>query len=104
MRVRYYNYILILFILSSVKMMSQDMAFAEDSKPRNKEYYILSPRVSITVPHPVANRSFKKSFVGVYEFSGGLNVYIHKGLFAGAYYKRGFLKVMENKIPDYNAG
>ena len=63
----------------------------------------MSPRVSITVPHPMANKSFKKSFVGIYEISGGLNLMIKKGFFVGATYKNGLLKITENKIADYNA-
>ncbi|MBA3705425.1 MAG: hypothetical protein H0W84_05860, partial [Bacteroidetes bacterium] len=72
-------------------------------KPLYKQYYVFSPRVSITVPHPLANSAFKKSFVGVYEVSGGLNIMLYKGLFLGCTYKNTLFKIMENKIPDYNA-
>jgi hypothetical protein len=76
---------------------------AEDTPSLPKQYYLFSPRVSVTVPHPMSNRSFKKCFVGIYEISGGLNVYLVKGAFIGATFKNGLLKITENKIADYNA-
>jgi hypothetical protein len=78
---------------------SQDI----ESPPAPKRYYVLSPRVSVTVPHPTKNTSFKKSFVGIYEASAGLNIYLYKGIFIGGTYKNGLLKITENKINDYNA-
>lgn len=101
---RFFYFFIFIILVPSGMMAQEPAAFPEDSKPRNKEYYFLCPRASVTVPHPIANRAFKKSFTGVYEFSGGLNFMLYKGLFAGFTYKTGFLKVMENKIPDYNAG
>lgn len=76
---------------------------AEDAPPAPKQYYLFSPRVSVTVPHPMSNSAFKKSFVGIYEASGGLNIYPYKGIFLGVTYKNGLLKITENKIADYNA-
>jgi hypothetical protein len=75
----------------------------EEPAPSPKRYYVLSPRVSVTVPHPMGNASFKQSFVGIYEASAGLNIYLIKGVFIGATYKNGLLKITENKIADYNA-
>lgn len=74
-----------------------------ETAPAKKQYFLLSPRISVTVPHPMGNKSFKKSFVGIYEASGGLNVMLYKGLFIGASAKNGLLKITENKITDYNA-
>lgn len=78
-------------------------ASADEPPAVPKSYYVFSPRVSVTVPHPMANASFKKSFVGIYEISGGLNAYLVKGLFFGVTYKNALLKITENKIADYNA-
>lgn len=103
---------LILFLLFSTiefRLMAQEETpIAESTDNENsieykKEYYLLSPRVSVTVPHPVYNKAFKKTFVGVYEFSSGLNFYLYKGLFIGGTYKNGLLRITENKIADYNA-
>ena len=74
-----------------------------ESPPRQKNFYLFSPRISVAVPHPMGNKSFKKSFVGIYEVNAGLNLMFYKGLFAGVFYKNGLLKITENKIPDYNA-
>jgi hypothetical protein len=76
---------------------------SSDNTPAKKINYLLSPRVSVTVPHPMGNKSFKKSFVGIYEVSAGLNLYLYKGLFLGVTGKNGLLKITENKIADYNA-
>jgi hypothetical protein len=75
----------------------------EDEPPVPKRYYVFSPRISVTVPHPMGNSSFRKSFVGIYEVSGGLNFYLYKGIFIGSTYKNGLLKITENKIADFNA-
>jgi hypothetical protein len=75
----------------------------EERPPAPKRYYVFSPRVSVTVPHPIGNASFKQSFVGIYEASAGLNLYLFKGVFIGATYKNGLLKITENKIADFNA-
>ena len=74
-----------------------------DAPPEKKQYYIFSPRVNVTVPHPMGNKSFKKSFVGIYEVNLGLNLFVYKGLFVGVSAKNGLLKITENKIADYNA-
>lgn len=99
----------LLFVLVSYTSIAQDepdqfeTKIIEESPPRQKQYYLFSPRVSVTVPHPMGNQSFKKSFVGIYEVNAGLNVMIYKGLFVGGAFKNGLLKITENKIPDLNA-
>ena len=106
--VRFFSTLLLLFCLS-LNAISQDDPLpvpppaAVDPTPAKKQYYLLSPRISVTVPHPMGNKSFKQSFVGIYEFSGGLNIMVYKGLFVGASAKNGLLKITENKIVDYNA-
>jgi hypothetical protein len=103
-------YIILFFLLVSFALNAQEdeapvvqSSPEEEPAPEPKRYYVFSPRVSVTVPHPMANSSFKQSFVGIYEASGGLNIYIVKGFFIGATYKNGLLKITENKIADYNA-
>ncbi len=99
-----------LLTLSTFPLIAQDevvvpltQTVSDEPVPAKKQYYFLSPRVSVTVPHPTANSSFKKSFVGIYEVSGGMNVYLYKGFFLGLSGKTGLLKITENKIADYNA-
>lgn len=104
------NILLLIFSICSF------IAFAQDDTDSNtqstmdeefpvvpKQYYVFSPRVSVTVPHPMGNSAFRKSFVGIYEASAGLNINIFKGLFIGVTYKNGLLKITENKIADFNA-
>ena len=106
-----YKYLILLFFILSpvlVKAQEDDNAAADTSAAQErpalpKRYYLFSPRLSVTVPHPMGNTSFKKSFVGIYEISVGLNAYLYKGIFIGGTYKTGLLKITENRIPDYNA-
>ena len=102
-------YFFIYLLISSLRSFSQEEPLPiappalSETAPAKKQYYLLSPRVSVTVPHPMGNKSFKKSFVGIYEVSGGLNFMIYKGIFGGIAAKNGLLKITENKIADYNA-
>lgn len=103
-------YVLLICLLFTGFIYSQDgsltqppLQAAGDTPPAKKQYYLLSPRISVTVPHPMGNKSFKKTFVGIYEVTGGVNVYVAKGLFLGGTYKNGLLKITENRIADYNA-
>jgi hypothetical protein len=102
-------YLIIIFLSFSSFVLAQDDLLPLNSKPTEeaptskKQYFLLSPRFSVTVPHPMGNKSFKKSFVGIYEVSGGLNLMLYKGFFIGVTAKNGLFKITENKIADYNA-
>ena len=72
--------------------------------PRQRKYYLFSPRLSFTVPHPMGNAAFKKTFVGIYELNAGLNLTFFRGFFASATFKNSLLRITEKKIPKYNAG
>lgn len=100
----------ILFVFISFSALAQDdnEATSTDSKDEampalKKEYYVFSPRVQIMVPHPISNKAFRKTFVGVYEVTAGLNIMVFKGAFIGVVGKTGAFKVTENKIPDMEA-
>jgi hypothetical protein len=106
------NYLLLLlFVLASLGSMAQvdtiapeTIPFTEVERPvRPKQNFLYSPRGSLTVPLPIGNSAFRKSFVGVYEFNGGFNVMVYKGIFAGLTYKNSLLIITPTKIPDYNA-
>ena len=68
-----------------------------------KKYFFCSPRLSVSVPLPMANKSFKKVFVGVYEFNTSFNLYVKQGAFIGFSYDYGMFRIPDNKIPNYNA-
>jgi len=100
--------VFLLFLFISFSVNAQEDTIASDKSDdvfpsQKKQYFVFSPRVSITVPHPIANKAFRKSFVGVYEVSAGLNMMIFKGAFVGVTYKNGLFKITENKIPDLEA-
>ncbi len=110
LRIKYFLFFL--FSFSSFVLFAQDQVGDDDddgfpakkTSPENgkKNYYLFSSKVNITVPHAISNSSFKKCFVGIYEVSGGLNVFIYKGLFIGGNYENGLLKITQNKIPNYD--
>ena len=77
---------------------------ADEAKaPRQKKYYLFSPRLSIEVPHPITNSAFTKTFTGLYEINAGMNVMFAQGLYVGATFKNAELTITPNKIPDYDA-
>lgn len=104
-RIIYFSLLLLCFPFRLLSQEGESPAppASDETPAAPKRYYVFSPRVSVTVPHPMANSSFKKSFVGIYEVSSGLNTYLIKGVFLGATYKNALLKITENKIADYNA-
>jgi len=105
---RYFkNLFCFIFFLSPVFIFSQDDTGTAKSDEaiasQKREYYVFSPRVSIDVPHPISNKAFRKTFVGVYDLSAGMNFMIFKGAFVGINYKNSLLKVFENKVADLDA-
>jgi hypothetical protein len=100
-------FILIAFLLSHscFAQIVDSSAISETEEPAilPKKYFLLSPRLAISVPLPTANRSFKKVFVGVYEINVGLNAYVQKGAFIGLAYDYCTFRIPDNKIPRYNA-
>jgi hypothetical protein len=94
----YKNLLIVLLLFKVIPAIAQDpstenASTSTDNGPSNKEYYWFSPRVSVTVPHPTGNSSFKKNFAGVYEASASFDIMIFKGAFVGAEYSYGTLKV-----------
>ena len=59
-------------------------------------------RNSFTIPHPLSNDAFKKSFVGIYDFTPSLNMFIYECFYAGLVYKNALLTIPANKVPDVN--
>lgn len=106
----YITSILLVFISFATQAQDEDDTVALDFintddviMPRAKKYYLFSPRVSLTVPHPVGSAAFKKSFIGIYELNAGLNLYFFKGFYAGATFKNNRLNINQKEIKDYNA-
>lgn len=94
----YKHLLIVLLLLKVIPAFAQDpstesTSTSSDNGPSKKEYYWFSPRVSVTVPHPTGNGSFKKNFIGVYELSASFDIMMFKGVFVGAEYAYGTLKV-----------
>jgi hypothetical protein len=106
------RYIIFLFLtLSSFVVNAQDedtLAIVTPDidaiQPRQRTHYLFTTRVSVTVPHPMGNSSFKKTFAGIYEVNAGLNLHFYKGVYAGVSFKNNLLRIDPKKIPNYNAG
>lgn len=81
-----------IFFLSAVYLYAQD----ESQKFYGK--FKTSIRGSATIPHPISNRAFRKSFVGVYGFSLSPSIDLRKGITFGAIYENGLFSVPANKI------
>ncbi|MEO6902989.1 MAG: hypothetical protein ABI315_07530 [Bacteroidia bacterium] len=73
-----------------------------DDIPSKKQYFLFSTRASVTVPHPIANSAFKKTFVGIYNINLDFNTFIYRGLYIGASYKNNLFKITPTKIASYN--
>ncbi len=108
------NIFLLVFTIVSIAASAQEEEIKSDTSSvstasavetplRPKKYYLFSPRLSITVPHPINNGAFKRTFVGLYELNAGMNVLLYKGIFAGAVFKNSELQITPNKIPGYDA-
>jgi hypothetical protein len=117
-----YNY---LFLL--VFTMSASLSIAQDEIPSTdtsaivtnvilpKANNLFSTRGSFTVPNPISNKAFKKSFIGIYQVNGCLNLALYKGLFIGVVFSDALFQIDKNIIPNktyakqpymnvYNAG
>ena len=76
-----------------VDTLALDVLEMDEIAARPREYSLFSARVTGTVPHPVRNSAFKKTFIGIYELNAGLNLTFYKGFYAGAVFKNNLLKI-----------
>lgn len=110
----YFKYIFsLLSVLATVGAFAQEEQPAADSVgldvieyepmiPRSRINYLYTPRVSLTVPHTLGNSSFKKTWLGIYEVNGSMNLGVYKNFYAGVVFKNGLLKINPKKVPNYN--
>jgi len=78
------------------------LPFSLSAQEQPNAKYKFNARATCSVPSPVVNRAFKKTFTGIFDIntSGCYNYY--KGLFVGVLGKASLLKVPPNKIPNLN--
>lgn len=98
-------YLYTILILCFLK--TGNLAFAvqiqdNDDGTARKEYFLFSARASVTVPHPIANSAFKKTFVGIYNINVDFNTFVYRGFYIGAAYKNNLFKITPTKIASYN--
>ena len=62
----------------------------------------MSIRASGTVPHPLSNKAFRRSFTGIYDVGASVNFQVIKGFVAGLAYEHNLWKTPDNKIPGLN--
>ncbi len=116
MKIRLFAFFFLFFSLFSFSSKAQNGDDENDADDENEHldlgslnndgkihHYVFDIRVNATVPKPMGNKAYRRSFLGVYEASLATNVYLYKGIFIGASAKNGMLKITENKIPNYNA-
>lgn len=101
-----YKYLFI-FIISLTALLSK----AQDSIPSSdtaviesqilpKANNLFSTRLSFTVPNPTSNKAFVKSFVGIYQINGSMNMALYKGVFIGVTFSNALFQVSKNVIPN----
>lgn len=78
---------------------SADTAIIE-SQILPKSNNLFSPRLSFSVPNPTSNKAFVKSFVGIYQINGSMNMALYKGVFVGVSFSNALLQVSKNVIPN----
>ncbi|HLG01953.1 MAG TPA: hypothetical protein VI731_00060 [Bacteroidia bacterium] len=59
----------------------------------------MSVRFAGTVPHPVSNKAFRRSFTGIYDIGASLNFQVFRGILVGIQYQHNLWKIPDNKIP-----
>lgn len=63
--------------------------------------YLFSSQFLLTVPNPVANKAFRKTFVGIYEVGGSITLSVFKNIFIGATFSNLAFKVDNAVIQEY---
>lgn len=74
------------------------LAILSHAQNKYGPYYVLNPRVVASIPHPLSNGAFKKSFTGVYDLSASLTANVYGGAEAGAHFRNSVYKIPANKI------
>lgn len=56
-------------------------------------------KLSGSVPHPVSNKAFRRSFIGVYDLAFNYRIGLFSGFSAGIQAKHSLWRIPDNKIP-----
>ena len=77
-------------------------AMAMPARAQKEKDSRMTIRATCTVPHPVANKAFKKSLTGIYDANLSLSVRPFSTMHVGLVYKNGLMKTAANKIAEVN--
>jgi hypothetical protein len=67
-----------------------------------KNPFRMSIRAAGTVPHPMSNKAFQRSFTGIYDVAASFNVQVFQGIQVGIQYQHNLWRTPDNKIPGLN--
>ena len=101
-----FNYLfLTLTTITAFDAMSQDTIPPADTSVVEsplipKANNLFNARLSFSVPNPTGNKAFTKSFIGIYQMSGSMNMALYKGVFIGVAFSNTLLQVSKNVIPN----
>jgi len=70
-----------------------------EAQPNPVESHRMHIKFSGSVPHPVANRAFRRSFIGVYDLAFTYRIGLFSGFSAGIQAKHTLWRIPDNKIP-----
>jgi hypothetical protein len=65
-------------------------------QPRANDLF--TARLSITVPNPINNSAFRKSFIGIYQANFSMNMALYKSLYVGVAFSDALLQVDKNIV------
>src|ERR1019366_6665991 len=82
-----------------------DTSIAPTNPILPKTNNLFSARLSFTSPNPISNKAFNKSFVGIYQVDGSMNMSLYKGIYVGVAFSYASLKINKNLTGAmYNVG
>lgn len=101
-----HNYLFLLLIFAgSLNTKAQDTITSTDTSAVEsliipKANNLFSARLSFSVPNPTGNKAFTKSFIGIYQMNGSMNMALYKGVFIGVAFSNTLLQISKNVIPN----
>jgi hypothetical protein len=101
-----YKYLLVLLLaFATLLSNAQEAVVATDSTVVEplilpKANNLFNAQLTFTIPNAVSNKSFAKSFVGIYQVGGNLNLSVYKNLHIGVAFSDALMQVSKNVIPN----
>ena len=61
---------------------------------------LFNTRLAFTVPNPISNKAFNKSFIGIYQVNASMNMALYKNIFIGVAFSDALLQISKNIVPN----